>query len=304
MVPTKKVSRFYDRVGTFDKIDQVIGGPGSSPSFRSVALHGLGGIGKSTIAARYIERKFEENEYDAIFWVHSERTASLRQSFTDIALRLKLDGAKPNLHDDNLIIVQNWLQLTESADALMPFWPEASHGRAIITTRNHALAYEPASSGIQILSWDEREGSEFLLFLLKGNIGRDIEAEGLSACEISKRLSGHALAISNTAGLIQRRSWSISEYMRIYLNNPKRAHQTELQALWDFSFSTLDKNSRRFLGIASFLASDNIPQVLFEFKHDGDYPKGLEFCTNEFRCTFNITSLLKSDDVLSITQQS
>ncbi|KAM0666628.1 hypothetical protein ACQRIU_004483 [Beauveria bassiana] len=113
MAPTKNVSSFFDRADTFDKIDQAIGGPGSSPSFRSVALHGLGGIGKSTIAARYIERKFEENEYDAIFWVNAERTASLRQSFTDIALRLELDGAKPNLHDDNLIIVQNWLQLTE-----------------------------------------------------------------------------------------------------------------------------------------------------------------------------------------------
>jgi hypothetical protein len=27
-------------------------------------------------------------------------------------VRLKLDGAKPNLHDDNLVLVQNWLQLT------------------------------------------------------------------------------------------------------------------------------------------------------------------------------------------------
>lgn len=112
ILPTKKPSRFFDRVDTFEKIDQVLGREGSKTSFRSIALFGLGGIGKSSIAARYIERKIEENEYDAVFWVYGEKTASLRQSFTDIAMRLKLPGAQLNLHDDNLILVQNWFQST------------------------------------------------------------------------------------------------------------------------------------------------------------------------------------------------
>jgi hypothetical protein len=112
ILPTKKASRFFDRVDTFEKIDQALGRKGTNTSFRSIALFGLGGIGKSSIAARYIERKIEENEYDAVFWVYGEKTPSLRQSFTDIAMRLKLTGAQPNLHDDNLILVQNWFQST------------------------------------------------------------------------------------------------------------------------------------------------------------------------------------------------
>jgi len=72
----------------------------------------MGGIGKRSIASRYVETKFENHEYDVALWVYAEKTASMRQSFTDIALRLKLDGAKPDLHDDNLILVQNWLQST------------------------------------------------------------------------------------------------------------------------------------------------------------------------------------------------
>lgn len=112
ILPTQKPSRFFERVDTFEKIDQVLGREGSKTSFRSIALFGLGGIGKSSIAARYIERKIEEMEYDAVFWVYGENTASLRQSFTDIAMRLKLPGAQLNLHDDNLILVQNWFQST------------------------------------------------------------------------------------------------------------------------------------------------------------------------------------------------
>jgi hypothetical protein len=129
----------------------------------------------------------------------------------------------------------------ESADLLMPYWPEASHGKAIITTRNSSLAYDLATSGLEITSWDTKTGSEFLLFLLKRNIGCDIQAEGDSASELSKKLSGHALGISHMAGLIHRRSWSVTEFMRIYLKNPRRAHESELQAVWDFSFATLEK---------------------------------------------------------------
>lgn len=112
ILPTKKASRFFDRVDTFEKIDQVLGRKGSNTSFKSIALFGLGGLGKSSIAARYIERKIEENEYDAVFWVYGEKTASLRQSFTDIAMRLKLPGAQPISHDENLVLVQNWFQST------------------------------------------------------------------------------------------------------------------------------------------------------------------------------------------------
>lgn len=114
VMPSKKApSRFFNRVDLFAKLDQALGGGSdSSKSFRAVALHGLGGVGKSSIAARYIETKYENHEYDTLFWVHGEKTSSMRQSFTDIAMRLKLDGAKPNLHDDNMLLVQNWLQLT------------------------------------------------------------------------------------------------------------------------------------------------------------------------------------------------
>ena len=103
---------FFNRADTFDKIDQLLDRDGSIASFRFIALFGLGGVGKSSIAARYLERKIEEKKYDAMFWVYGETTASLRQSFTDIALRLKLSGTQPNLHDENLIQVQRWFQTT------------------------------------------------------------------------------------------------------------------------------------------------------------------------------------------------
>ena len=167
----------------------------------------------------------------------------------------------------------------------MPFWPEAGHGKAIISTRNQSLAYEPATSGLEITPWDEKAASEFLLSLLKHNIGGDIQTGGDSVTELSKKLEGHALGISHMAGLISQRSWSVVQFMEMYLKDPKRAHgnESELQAIWNFSFSTLKKDSQTFLGIASFLASDNISQLLFEFEEDSDLPETLKFCIDKLR---------------------
>jgi hypothetical protein len=72
----------------------------------------LGGVGKSSIASTYAETRYKKNVYHVCLWVKGEKPASLRQSFTDIALRLKLPGVQPQTHDDNLNLVQDWFQST------------------------------------------------------------------------------------------------------------------------------------------------------------------------------------------------
>lgn len=120
-------------------------------------------------------------------------------------------------------------------------------------------------------------------FHTEANIGADIESETNLAYDLSKRLSGHALAIEHMAGLIHERYWSISEFMKLYLNNPRRLHETELQVLWNISFQQLTADSLTFLGIISFLMPDVIPQSLFELEaHGDDLPEELAFCSDDF----------------------
>ncbi|KAL6832199.1 P-loop containing nucleoside triphosphate hydrolase protein [Trichoderma camerunense] len=290
-LPIKMYTNFFGRESTFEGIDEVLGRDGSATAFQSITLFGLGGIGKSSIAARYIEKKMEENKFDAVF------------GFTDVALRLKLPGAQPNLHNENLQLVQKWFQTTdckwlmvydnvEDDNLLEPYWPESRHGTAIITTRNHNLMHKFATSGLEITSWDAKTGSEFLLFLLKDNIDRDIQSERLSAVELAEKLGGHALGISHMAGLIQRRSCTIAEFMRIYLEDPKRLHKSELQAVWDELFGTLERNSQAFLGVASFLVPDNTAQDLFENRQGHDLPDDLEFFLDDSKFSRAMEPLL------------
>jgi hypothetical protein len=112
LLPSIRTSRFFDRVDVIQKIEDHFNQINNEGSFRSLAIHGLGGVGKSTVALRYAENKLQRGELDALFWVHSEKIVSIRQSFTDIAMRLKLPGARPDDHEENHALVQKWLQHT------------------------------------------------------------------------------------------------------------------------------------------------------------------------------------------------
>lgn len=164
VLPAIRTSRYFDRVDVGQKIEEHFNEVGTEQSFRSLAIHGLGGVGKSIVALRYAENKLRKSELDALFWVHSEKLVSIKQSFTEIALRLKLPDARQGDHDENLALVLNWLQQTrrssfsdittcivdtkldcrwlivydnaEFADLIRDFWPLASRGQALITTRN------------------------------------------------------------------------------------------------------------------------------------------------------------------------
>lgn len=99
MMPPTRNSHLFDRIDVFVQLDELLT-PDAGDALQSVALYGLGGVGKTSIASSYAEKKFFEQIYDVVLWVCAETEASLKQSFTDIAMRLKLNGAQPQTHDE------------------------------------------------------------------------------------------------------------------------------------------------------------------------------------------------------------
>lgn len=163
----------------------------------------------------------------------------------------------------------------ESFDLLRANWPlPGSQGLALITTRNHSLAFGPASGGLEVPSWNTENGTKFLLHLLSGHISADLLAnEAKSAYSLAERLSGHALAISNMSGLIQRRSWSISQLLDNYGSNLN--FKDGLEAVWKVSFQNLKPDSAALLAAFSYCAPDRIPHSLFELQEAEDLPDSL-----------------------------
>lgn len=152
-------------------------------------------------------------------------------------------------------------------------------------------------SSLEILSWDDRTGADFLMFLLNKDNGLEEQEEDRSAMVLSERLSGHPLAISHMAGLINRRVSSIQNWMQGYLKNPQRLHtrSDELTALWKFSFENLNQQCRCILGVMAFLMPDAIPSELFNPDISRGLPSALNFCEEKDKYV-NRTLLFLSQD--------
>lgn len=114
ILPSIRTSRFFDRVDIIKDIENHFHKIKPEDSFQSLAIHGLGGVGKSTVALRYAEHKLQRDELDALFWVHSEKLVSIKQSFTNMAIRLKLPDAREGDHEENQALMLNWLQRTRN----------------------------------------------------------------------------------------------------------------------------------------------------------------------------------------------
>ncbi|KAA8645136.1 uncharacterized protein ATNIH1004_009353 [Aspergillus tanneri] len=260
VLPPIRTTRFFDRNDVIEKIDGHFRDSDSTAPLRSLALYGMGGVGKSHVAMKYLEKNLATKEYNAMFWVKAKSSVSIQQSFTEIALRLKLPDTRSATHDENRMILKGWLQQTtckwmviydnaETSELLRDYLPlSGSTGRILITTRNHSLGFDPADAGLEVLPWDTATGSRFLLHLLAGQISAELLAnETDSAYSLSEKLSGHALALSNMCGLIHRPSWSISELVEVGL-----------------SFESLQPDCAALLSVFTFCAPDSIPQSLFE----------------------------------------
>lgn len=188
-----------------------------------------------------------------------------------------------------------WLIVYDNADSyelLRDYWPApGSKGLALITTRNHALAYEPADRGKEVLPWDTETGSRFLLHLLSGHISSELLAdEAKSAYNLSERLSGHALAISNMCGLIHRRSWTISELLEIY--DGSRDFKDGLDIVWRLSFQNLRTESAALLSILCFCSPDSIPQQIIDRANVDDLPESLKWLSDQGRVSEAMEDLL------------
>lgn len=109
-LPASRSARFYNRDGIIQEIDDFFYRAGSETAFRSIALYGLGGVGKSHVALKFASRKLVT--IPAVLWVKSETELALAQSFTDIAVRLQLRGADPRKHAENRVLLLTWLQTT------------------------------------------------------------------------------------------------------------------------------------------------------------------------------------------------
>ncbi|CAD6593278.1 MAG: hypothetical protein ASARMPREDX12_007008 [Alectoria sarmentosa] len=215
-----------------------------------MALHGLGGVGKSQIATEYLCRLHQTEPDVAIFWVSMADRSRFLRSYEDIALEIPesfrkdhgllvmepVHGEDPLMSSKTPVLVKDWLNsknsgkwllILDNADdpeafsdindhgkSLTPYLPPSGNGHILITSRFRGVALTLASSEDSLIHVTPMTPQE-AISLLRTRVPKDTSTESDTA-ELAKALDYLPLAIKQATGYITATSTSIKDYLRLF----------------------------------------------------------------------------------------
>jgi tetratricopeptide (TPR) repeat protein len=186
------------------------------------ALHGLRGIGKTTLAAAYAER--HRSDYRAIWWIRAQTELSIRADLVALGVRLgwtagdekeepALGSVMERLSyegDGILLIYDNAVD----ANALKPYLPRGSAARVLLTSNAHA--WRGVAAPVEIRLWPKEIGADYL-------IARTGRADDRASAEtLSQVLGGLPLAHEQAAAYCERLDISLADYRQRFEAAPAR----------------------------------------------------------------------------------
>ncbi|UKZ53095.1 hypothetical protein TrVGV298_006883 [Trichoderma virens] len=273
-LPFGRNPSFFGRADLLDEIRNALVTSADEPqSVRSVALWGIGGIGKSQVALEYANKQIQE-ECQLVLWIPSQTAMDMSRALVHAAGQVRPPGYEENMSAERIrFLMWNWLQTTDTSwliifdnvddnDLLNSNWPVTGNGQILVTCRSELVAASPVASALEIPPFTPEEGGKLLLNLARK---QNPTSEDISlAEELSEMLGGLALAIQITASQIFNKK-SLRMPPKYAPRNPY--YTDNLETVWKTAFESLDENSSRLLGLICFCAPDDIPRHLINTTH-------------------------------------
>jgi hypothetical protein len=194
------------------------------------ALHGLRGVGKTTLAATYAER--HRADYRATWWIRAETESTMRADLVGLGVRLgwvapdateepALAAVFERLRDDGdgvLLIYDN----ANNPNEIRKYLPRAGTARIIVTS--NAPNWGGVAAPVEIEIWPKEVGADYLI----ARTGRRGERDaGLALSEI---LGGLPLAHEQAAAYCERLGINFSDYRKRFEGAPSKLLDAEKDA--------------------------------------------------------------------------
>ncbi|MCI0599607.1 MAG: tetratricopeptide repeat protein [Beijerinckiaceae bacterium] len=194
------------------------------------AVHGLRGVGKSTLAAAYAE--LHRGDYRATWWIRAQTEPTMRADLVALCVRLNWVGADAKEEDALAAVMERLRNEGEGllliydnaigAAALKPYLPRGGAARILVTSNAHA--WRGIAEPVEIRLWPKEVGADYLI----ARTGR--EKERAAAEALSEALGGLPLAHEQAAAYCERLEIPLAEYQRRFEAAPARLLDTERDA--------------------------------------------------------------------------
>jgi tetratricopeptide (TPR) repeat protein len=231
-----------------------------------VAVHGLGGVGKTQLVLEYAHR--HANQYELIWWVAAESRLLATTGLAEFAPRLGLPAQTDQAEQATAVLAElasrnHWLLIFDNAEDpadLEGLWPAGGGGRVLVTSRNPAWGGHAAKLPINVLA--EQEATAFLL-------ARTGNSDQQAAKALAKELRGLPLALEQAAAYLEETGLELGEYLARYRRyhakllargRPTRYPAT-VATTWQLNLEQLAGNPAAvgLLRLCAFLAPEAIP---------------------------------------------
>ena len=256
----------------------------------AVALHGLGGVGKTRLAIEYGWAR--EADYSALMFVSASDAASLNAGLAALAAPEILDLPEKEARDDATKIAaalrwleanSPWLMILDNVDdgaavaAVSQLLPRLKGGHVIVTAR--AANFPPAIRKLELHALGEEAATQFLLDRTADDRSQ-AQNDAELALRLARELGGLALGLEQAGAHIATERIGFARYLALW-NAAREAalawsdpvvtgSEKTLATVWTTSVARLTPESRRLLDRLAYLAPDPIPDLLLDVAVPGE----------------------------------
>ena len=267
---------FVGRAGELARLDAAMAGPGGVVV---QAVHGLGGIGKSTLAARWAAA--HAGDYSLTWWITAATPADIDAGLAALAVALQpaLAGVLPlealregavqwlAARPGWLVILDN---VTDPAD-VAPLLARAQAGRYLITSRRASGWHATGVVPVRLDVLDPAEAQALLAAILTPD--QPQETDGAAA--LCAELGFLPLAIEQAGAYLAQAGATPAEYLDLLARYPAAMYQAApeggdaartIARIWRVTVDRLagDPLAGQMLRILAWYAPDAIPRTLLD----------------------------------------